>query len=155
MSTRQVVALQYQQIVERASEPLRRAVRPNEGWLRTVRKALQMSGSQLARRLGVSRSLIYRFEKAELSGQITIAKLEELGAALNCRVVYGLVPLTSVEHSVSEQAGKKAQAYVQRTNEHMALEGQTLSPQQIEIEISRIAKAIADSPPRDLWDEDG
>ncbi len=154
MSTKQIAALQYEQIVERASKQFRDTTRPKEGWLRTVRNALQMSGAQLARRLGVTRSLISQSEKAELSGRITIKKMSEMADAMNCRFVYAVIPNTNIQDSIAAQAHKKAKATVHRTNVYMALEGQALAQKQIDFEINRLAQRMVNSPPSDLWDEE-
>ena len=154
MSTKQVAALQYEQIIERVPRSLRDVERPREGWLRTVRKALQMSGTQLARRLGVTRSLISQSEKAELSGRITIKKMQEMAEAMDCRFVYVVMPNSSISDLIATQARRKATATVLKTSEHMAFEGQGLAPNQIDFEVNRLARAMAESPPRDLWDDE-
>jgi len=154
MSTKQIAALQYAQIVDRVSNSLGNVAHPKEGWLRVVRNALQMSGAQLARKLGVTRSLISQSEKAELSGRITIKKMQEMADAMDCRFVYAVVPNTNIQDLIDAQARRKAQAIVQETSKHMALEGQALSQKQIDFEVRRLAQRLADEPPRDLWDEE-
>ena len=154
MSTRKVVALQYEQIVARAANSMATMSRPNEGWLRTVRKALQLSGAQLARRLGVTRPLVTQFEKAELTGGITLKKMQEMAEAMDCRLVYAVVPKTTVQETIAAQVMKKAKAYVNNTSKHMALEGQALNSKQLSFETQRLANEMTTSPPRDLWDED-
>ncbi len=54
MSIKQVVTIQYQQIMDRTAKTVHGISVPPEGWLCTARKALNMSGAQLARRLGGS-----------------------------------------------------------------------------------------------------
>ena len=154
MSTTKVVALQYEQIVARAANSMAAVARPNEGWLRTVRKALQMSGAQLARRLGVTRPLVAQFEKAELTGGITLKKMQEMAEAMDCRFVYVVVPTTTIQEAIAAQAMKRAKAYVSATSKHMALEGQALNSKQLSFEMQRLAVEMTTSPPRDLWDED-
>lgn len=154
MNTKHVATLQYQRIVERVATSLGDAERPKEGWLRTVRNALQMSGAQLARRLGVTRALISQSEKAELSGRITIKKMQEMAEAMNCRFVYAVVTKTSIQQCIATQAKKKARTYVNKTSEHMALEGQALAQNQIDFEVRRLTKIMSESPPRDFWDDE-
>ena len=48
MSIKKVVTKQYQERVNQAAVQLEGLSVPSEGWLRTVRKALGMSGAQLA-----------------------------------------------------------------------------------------------------------
>jgi predicted DNA-binding mobile mystery protein A len=154
MSTKHIAALQYAQIIDRATNSFGDVVRPREGWLRAVRNALQMSGAQLARKLGVTRSLISQSEKAELSGRITLKKMQEMAEAMDCRFIYAVVPKTSIQDLIDAQARRKAHAIVRETSEHMALEGQTLLQKQIDFEVRRLAQRIAEDPPRDLWDEE-
>lgn len=152
-SVKQVVALQYEQIVARAVETMGNVSTPNEGWLKTIRKAIHMSGAQLARRLGVTRALVAQTERAELTGRITMKKMREIAEAMDCRFVYALVPKTSVPEIVAAQATRKARNYVETANKHMALEEQLLSRNQIEFEVRRLAQEMSKSPPRDLWDD--
>ena len=78
MSVKKIVRKQYQDIVDRARLQESYGLRvPNEGWIRTVRKALNMSGAQLARRLGMTRGLVSNTEKAELSGSVTIKNMQQ------------------------------------------------------------------------------
>lgn len=153
-STKQVVSLQYAHIVARAEEAMGNVPFPNEGWLRTIRKALQMSGAQLARRLGVTRALIAQTEKAEMTGSVTVKKMQEIADAMNCRFVYAVLPKTSIQGIIAAQATKKAKAYVDKTNKHMALEGQSLDRNQVEFELKRLAQEMSRTPPRDLWDDE-
>lgn len=153
-STKQVVSLHYEQIVARAASAMSNVPLPNEGWLRTLRKALHMSGAQLARRLGVTRALIAQTEKAELTGSVTIKKMQEIAEAMDCRFVYAVLPKTSVQEIITTQATKKAKAYVDKTSKHMALEDQSLDRNQIEFELRRLAQEMSKTPPRDLWDDE-
>lgn len=50
-SMKQIVIGQYQEVVDRTVELVARLTTPQEGWVRTVRRALGMSGAQLARRM--------------------------------------------------------------------------------------------------------
>ncbi len=75
MSVRDIVQQQYQRLVDSAaSRPSLQT--PPEGWLRTVRKALGMSGPQLAKRMGVTRARVAQAEHAELSGGATLKSMQ-------------------------------------------------------------------------------
>ncbi len=153
MSLKNIVLLQYQSILDRAAEQLRDVSIPTEGWLRTARKALNMSGAQLARRMGVTRALVSRTEKNELSGGVTLKTMQHMAEAMGYRFVYAIVPETSVHDMVAKRAREKAEEIVHTTSMHMALEAQTLSDEQIEFEIERIQRRILDDMPADLWDD--
>ena len=55
MNIQNTILQQYQRFVDQASQSSADLTLPPEGWLRTMRKALGMSGAQLARKMGVSR----------------------------------------------------------------------------------------------------
>ncbi len=153
MSIKDIVSIQYQGIIDRAARQVQAITTPPEGWLCTARKALQMSGAQLSRRLGVSRAQVSKTEKKELSGSVTIKTMQQMAEAMGCRFVYTIVPEKSVEDLVQARAKVKATALVERTNKHMALEGQTLSSQQIQFEIERLQRDMLNMPPFDFWDD--
>src|SRR5580658_6355456 len=83
-------------------EPI--AARPRAGWIRAIRNALGMSQAVLAERLGVSGSAVNQLERAELHGGITTGKLAEVAGALDCTLVYALVPNSTLEQTVNTQA---------------------------------------------------
>jgi predicted DNA-binding mobile mystery protein A len=139
--------------VDRAAEAVRGISTPKEGWIRTVRKALGMSGVQLARRMDVSRAQIQQTEKNEAAGSITIKTMEKAAAALGCRFVYALVPEGSIEALINERAREKAKKIVEKANVHMAMEAQTLSSEQILAEIERLQNEIVRGKPADLWND--
>ncbi|VAX03953.1 hypothetical protein MNBD_GAMMA20-319, partial [hydrothermal vent metagenome] len=67
-------------------------VRPSRGWIKAIREALGMTTTQLAKRLGVVQSRTVAIEQAEAKGSITLNSLEKAANALDCRLVYALVP---------------------------------------------------------------
>jgi len=153
MSIKKIVTAQYQSLVERAASSAREISVPKEGWIRTVRKALGMSGAQLARRLGVTRALVSNTERAELSGGVTIKAMQQMASALDCQFVYAIVPSGPIEDMITQRAREKATAVVERSNKHMALEAQTLTKEQINFEIRRIQSELESSMPSDLWND--
>jgi predicted DNA-binding mobile mystery protein A len=156
MSVKKIVLAQYRDIVDRARLSADGIPMPKEGWINTVRKALNISVTQLAARLNMTRANVYYIEKAEKSGAATLKKMEETAKAMECRFVYAIVPNKSyktVEGIVHAQAILKALEIVKRTNAHMALESQTLSMDQIEFEIERVAKDILRDKPSDIWNK--
>jgi len=154
MSIKDIVSVQYQDIIDRAADQVRGLVTPPEGWLCTARKALKMSGAQLARRRGVSRAQVSKTEKNELSGSVTIKTMQQMAEAMGYRFVYSIVPEKTVAELIKARAKEKASAIVERTNQHMALEGQTLSNQQIQFEVDRLQRELTNTLPFDLWDDE-
>lgn len=155
MGMKSIVIRQYQVMVDTAAESARGISQPPEGWVRTVRKALGMSGAQLARRLGVTRALVSQTEKNELNGSITVKNLQQMAEAMGCRFVYAIVPEGGkMEDLIAIRAKDKARKLVEETGKHMALEAQALSPQQMQYEIERLQRQMLSDMPSDLWDND-
>ena len=153
MSIKQIVTNQYQQIVDRAGKVFHETSTPREGWLRTARKALNMSGAQLARQLNVSRAQISQLEKKELSGSVSLKNMQRTAEAMGYRFVYGIVPEKAVEDIIAARAKEKATHLVMETSKHMALESQALSETQLVFEIKRIQQALMNELPSDLWND--
>jgi len=63
-----------------------------QGWLRTVRNAVGIPVAEMAKRLGVGGSEVYRMEYAEGRGVIELQTLRRAAEALGCDLVYGLSP---------------------------------------------------------------
>lgn len=101
---------------------------PRSGWLKAIRGALGMSQADLARRLCVSGAAIAKLERAEADGRITLAKLNEVAKALDCTVVYALIPVSSLEDSVQSQAHRVASKQLGYVDGTMALEDQEVAP---------------------------
>lgn len=152
MTVQNVVRQQYQHVVDGAEISPKLGI-PPEGWLRTVRKALGMSGAQLARRMKLTRARVAQAEHAELSGGATIKSMQAAAEAMGCRFVYAVVPETCVKDVIAVQARKKALALVGTTSTHMALESQSLPDERIAAEVDRIAHELAREMPSDLWSD--
>jgi predicted DNA-binding mobile mystery protein A len=154
MSVKNAVRRQYRTVVDRAVDPGNALLRlPPEGWLRTVRKSLGMSGAQLAERMGVTRSRIAQQENAELTGGVTMKSMRLAAQAMGCTFVYAIIPAQAVEDLVIAQARKKAMVLVGTASKHMALESQTLTNNQMAQEIERLTRDIVHEMPPDLWND--
>ncbi len=153
MSVKATVSAQYRSIVDRAAPVAHGLSAPAEGWIRTVRKALGMSGPELARRLGVTRARVSTLELSEIDGAVSLRTLQEAAQAMGCRLVYAVVPETTVADVVEQQARSKAAALVRRSSTHMALEYQSLSNKGRDAELARVTKDILEHRPRDFWED--
>lgn len=96
-------------------------VRPPRGWVKAIREALGMTAAQLGERTGVSKQRALALEKAESSGSVT---LERAANALDCRLVYALMPRKPLETMVEERAFRRAKEQLRATRHTMALEAQ-------------------------------
>jgi predicted DNA-binding mobile mystery protein A len=152
MSVKRAAQKQYQATVNSAASQAAKIPMPPEGWLRTVRKALGMSGVQLARKMNVTRARIANAEHAELSGGVTLKSMQAAADAMGCRFVYAIVPPETITDLIIAQARNKAITVVGTASRHMALESQTLSNEKIEQQIVRLTRDITHEMPSDLWD---
>ena len=153
MSVKTIVRQQYRSIVDNAATGLAGLNKtPPEGWLRTVRNALGMSGAELAKKMGVTRARVTQAEHAELTGGITLKSMQATAEAMGCRFVYAIVPSSEhIEDIITAQARKKAMAIVGTASTHMALENQQLPDDKIAREVERLTREIAREMPPDFW----
>lgn len=100
--------------------------RPNQGWIRAIRQALGMTAEQLGRRMGVTQATLSGLEASEINGSIRLATLRKAAEAMNCTLVYALVPYTSLEEIVQNQARKVATEQLKPVEHTMLLENQSL-----------------------------
>lgn len=129
--------------------------RPLKGWIRAIRDALGMSTTQLAKRLGVPQSRVVAIEKGEVSGTLTLNTLYRVADALNCEVVYALVPKggSTLMQTVEFRAYDKAKAIMEQTTHTMSLEEQSVKGKELGEQFKRLASRILRESPRKLWDE--
>ena len=128
-------------------------IRPNMGWIKTIRTSLGMSLEQLGNRLGITRQSVQHLEKREADGSLTIKALEEAGRAMDMQLIYGFVPLDgSLEKLIEKKAKKLATEIVLRTSSSMVLEDQENSPERIKKAIAERTNEIIHEMPKILWD---
>lgn len=152
MSIKDIVKQQYKNLVNRAARGREALGTPKEGWIVTTRKALGMSGAQLARRRGITRAQISKLERTELDGAVTLGSMQKIAEAMDCQFVYAIVPSDTVQGLIDEQAVRKARKLVGKAGQHMALEAQALSNEQMANEVQRVARELKARPPKDFWD---
>ncbi|MHB1098608.1 MAG: mobile mystery protein A [Burkholderiales bacterium] len=127
--------------------------RPPRGWIKAVREALGMTTAQLAKRMGVSQPRAVTLEQAEARGAITLETLERAAQALDCRLVYALVPRQSLDSLVEERALMLARRRLEGASHTMALEAQAVEKGDESEQIKRIARQIAEKAGSELWTE--
>ena len=125
--------------------------RPDEGWIAAIRKSLGMSVRQLAERIGVTQQSTARLESNEAEDSITLKSLRKAAEALDCRVVYALIPNEgSLDAAIRKQAIKKATGIVKDVDHSMQLEAQGVG--NVEAKIKEMADDLAKTPNSKLWD---
>jgi predicted DNA-binding mobile mystery protein A len=133
--------------------PLLDVMAPPKGWIRAIRDALGMTAKQLADRLDVAQQAVARIEKEELAGSVTIKTMRRIAERLDCVFVYGVVPRTSLEETVSRQAKKVATRRLAQASQTMSLENQALSRRENEQALSDLADELIRTLPSDLWNK--
>ena len=134
----------------REMRPAGRFKPPVRGWIKAIREALGMSSAQLAKRLGVKQPTVVAVEQSELKGTIQLATLRRAAAALNCTLVYALVPNESLDTIVHDRARKIARQHLQSVEHSMLLENQTVPAKDFEARAEALARDLS---PRALWDD--
>lgn len=125
---------------------------PPRGWLRAIRDALGMTSRQFAVRLGVAQSTAVALERGEIDSSITLRRLRDAAEALDCTLVYALVPRRPLQTVIGERARMLADEQLARTHHTMRLEDQALDSRDLAAERERLVAAyLADRPSR-LWD---
>lgn len=124
---------------------------PPKGWIRALRDALGMTGAQLGARMGIRPQTVETIEKSEAAGTIQLNTLRRAAEALDCTLVYALVPNRSLTDTVNERARKIALRDLQRVSHTMRLEAQGTGDADLE---ARLQAYIRDRlSERDLWAE--
>ena len=129
-------------------------VRPLGGWIRAIRDALGMTSRQLADRMRLAQSRVVALEQAEASGATTLKSLREAAEALDCRLVYALVPNLPLDETMRRRAREKAFRQHAQVAHGMLLENQSLTIAQTEEELDRLTNEILSEPLRHLWDNE-
>jgi DNA-binding XRE family transcriptional regulator len=78
---------------------------PTNGLLRVLRKVLRVPIAEIAEKVGVARSTLFDFEVRELDCSITLRSMCRVADAMDCKMVYGIVPLhgKTMEELVEER----------------------------------------------------
>jgi predicted DNA-binding mobile mystery protein A len=132
--------------LDRTLKPYRAAgkiLRPSKGWIRAIRQALGVSSGELARRLGTSRQLPLQLEKGEAADSITLRSLRSVANALDCDLVYALVPRAdSMQALIEDRARAEAKRRVLKVEHAMALEDQAVGriDEAVEAETRRLVR---------------
>ena len=127
-----------------------RFMAPTRGWIKAIRQALGMSSAQLAKRLGVKQPTVAAIERSEARGTIELATLRRAAAALDCTLIYALVPNRPLATTVKERARQVAARRLQAVEHSMMLENQALPAAE---RAARIDAQLDALDPRRIWDE--
>ena len=146
-------ALERKQLDIQLRNPgLRSVETPRNGWIKSIRQALGMTATQLAKRLRITPQSVLDLEKREVAGTITIATLKKAAHALDCHLLVALVPHQGLEKAVEQQAMTKAREERNQIVHTMGLEAQGSGVREA-LDLEKIAESWRTTRRTRLWDE--
>lgn len=113
-----------------------------------------MNTRQLAERVGVEQSNITRLEARERSGKVTLERLAKAASAMNCKLIYAIVPndrYSDLEDIIDEQARDLAQRIVRTTEHSMRLEKQGAYDDDLLKEVDGLANQLKSKMDSRIW----
>jgi len=110
-----------------AFENAKHEPRPPRGWLRAIREAVGLTLESVGKKLGQSRQRVQEFEDAEAQDRITLRSLRRVAAAMDCDLVYAIVPKSGTLVELAERRARAQASEDVLDAEHtMALENQAV-----------------------------
>lgn len=110
-----------------------------------------MSADEMAARMGVINQNVFQLERSEANDRIQLGTLRQAAAALDCDLVYALIPRMPLDEAVASQAKRKAAAIVRPVAHHSRLEDQSLTVEETTAQIDELVARLVDR--RGLWRE--
>jgi predicted DNA-binding mobile mystery protein A len=151
MRTTRLKAQGRERLDERFREigPASRFAQPVHGWVKAIREALGMSTAQLAKRLKIKQPSIVAIEQSEQKGTIELATLRRVAEALDCKLVYALVPNRPLEETLRDRARLYLRLRREPIEHSMMLEDQEVVRKNTE---ALVREVLRDTNPRQFWD---
>jgi len=131
-------------------QSLRKLEVPAGGWIRALRTSLGITAVALAKRLGVSPASVADLERSEAGGTITLNSMKKAAAAMDCIVVYALVPRTTLDDILKQRAVEKVRVLLGRVGHSMKLEDQAVEPSHTRQQAEALVQTLLDHP-KSLW----
>jgi predicted DNA-binding mobile mystery protein A len=119
------------------------------GWIKAVREALGMTTAQLANRLRMKQPSVVALEQSEAKETIELATLRRVAEALDCTLVYALVPNKPLEATIRERARSFLRRRREPVEHSMLLEDQKVEGKDAEARLDEIVREMS---PRRFWD---
>ena len=143
------------QQTEDAVSPFRQLLKlapPRRGWIRAIQEALGVTNVQLARRLKLKPQTVEDMQNYEVSGTIKLQTLRKLAEALNCQVVYAVVPLKPLDEMRRDRAYAIANRQLRPVTHSMKLEAQGISDKGEQRAFDRLVEELLNGNPKKLWE---
>ncbi len=131
-------------------QPLIKNPAPKSGWLRAIRSSLGLPAVILAKKIGVKPASLSELEHSEANGTITLNSLRRVATAMDCELVYAIVPRSSLDDMLMRKAGEKARSILGRVGHSMKLEDQGVDARQAHEQIKSLTKTLLENP-KALW----
>ena len=129
--------------------PPQRYTPPVRGWIKAIRESLGMTTSQLAARLKIKQPSLVELESSETKGSIELATLRRVAEALDCTLIYALVPNKPLETTVRERARAFMRKRQEQVEHSMLLENQKVTSRNTE---ARLDEILRETKPSLFWD---
>jgi predicted DNA-binding mobile mystery protein A len=129
--------------------PVARFMPPTHGWIKGIREALGISAVLLGKRLGISQPSVVAMEQSESLGTIQLATLRRVAEALDCTLVYALVPNQPLEETVRERARQYIRRHLVPVQHSMLLEDQRVAARDVGARLEEVLRA---TNPRKFWE---
>lgn len=127
---------------------------PRSGWVKAVRGSLGITIRQLAERMGIGHGSISQLEKREPQKKVTLELLDRAAEAMDCKLVYAIVPRDSgstLENIIEKRALEAAAKILNSVAHTMGLEAQATTRKKIQNEIERIALELKENADSRIW----
>jgi predicted DNA-binding mobile mystery protein A len=131
---------------------LRVLTQPKPGWVAAIRRALGLTTRQMAKRLRLSQSSYTDAEANEARGTISLKQLRRVADALDCDLVYALLPRRPLAEMVDARATELARRRVRGVAHSMALEKQAVSDELTEAQVAAAKTELLAGRWSRLWD---
>ena len=127
--------------------------KPRIGWIKTVRKALNMTAEELGHRLGLTRGRINQLERAEVYDAVTLRALKEVANALGCEVVYAIIPKdhSTLEDIIKTRAEQIAEERIVNVAHSMSLEDQSVDSDILRMQKEELTKSLIEHLNKKFW----
>ena len=111
-----------------------------------------MTTTQLSSRLGVSQSRVVASEAAEKTGSLTVKNLARAANALDCELVYALVPRHPLQEMVERRVKQKASSSIAAISHSMMLEYQAVADATTAVQLEQLIQKMKLSARSDIWE---
>jgi predicted DNA-binding mobile mystery protein A len=108
-----------------------------------------MSAANLGERMAASETSVLSLEHNEVTRRVRLDTLERAADALDCDLVYALLPRRPLGQMVDDRARAVACKLMGSVSHSMALEGQQVSPSVTQDQVLELAMRLRDEP--GLW----